>query len=434
MPKRSTIFLILSFPVFAISTNATVRADYIALKNGGEIRGKLFSNAKDAAKSDATSIQTLSGATVSVSRDEISAVVRRRPIVEEYETRRRAVPLTVAGHWEAAEWCRQESLSRERLYHLKHVLELDPEHEAAHRGLGHIRDHGRWTTQNEILENRGYVPYKGKRVLPQELELSQRQEGLRQKERNWFKRVKQWQMWLDSEREDRKSQAGKGLGGIRESDAIPALVWSFRNAPEEEYRLLLVTILSKIEGDRPIAALVEQSILDESRAVRNAAIGAVRQKNAAKAIPIYVKALKSQLNAAVNRAATALGQLANESAVPYLIDALITRHGYYVAANDDGHLSGTGHDEVEDLVVIGPSAAVKSSIENSTALSPNRGPTADEPDDEIVQVEMAQENPDVLAALNLLTSQNFGYHADSWRSWYHARQQVSGKKRVSKTP
>jgi hypothetical protein len=113
---------------------------------------------------------------------------------------------------------------------------------------------------------------------------------------------------------------------------------------------------------------------------------------------------------------------------------LITQHGYYVAPNIDSHPSGTGQDVAEDLVVIGPSAAVKSSIGNSTALSPIRGPTADEPDDEAVQLELAQENPDVLAALNLLTNQNFGYHADSWRSWYHARQQGGGKKRAAKTP
>ncbi len=193
-----------------------------------------------------------------------------------------------------------------------------------------------------MLEGQGYVQHKGKRVLPQELEMTQEREQLRQSERIWFKRVKQWQVWLDSERTERKSAAVKGLHEIREADAIAALVWGFRHAPQEERRLMLVRILAKIDGDKPVAALVVQSILDDSRSVRDAAVNAVHEKNAAKAVPIYVKALKSQLNQAVNRAAVALGQLADESAVPYLIEALITRHGYHVAPNRDGHLQSTG--------------------------------------------------------------------------------------------
>lgn len=432
MLKRTAVALSVLLPLFGGPAAIVARSDCIALKGGGEIRGELLEDRKNAAKIDSILIRMLSGATVAVARDEISAVVRRRPIAEEYETRRRAVPATIAGHWEAAEWCRQKSLLQNRQFHLRQVLELDSEHEAAHRGLGHIRDQGRWTTRNEMLENNGYVQHKGKRVLPQELELTQEREQLRQTERNWFKRVKQWQVWLDSQRDERKTAAARGLNEIREADAIPALVWAFRHAPEEERRLLLVSILGKIDGDRPIAALVVQSVLDDSRSVRDAAINAVRRKNAAKAIPIYVRALKSQLNPAVNRAASALGQLADASAVPYLIDAIITRHGYHVAPNHDGHLESTGQG-TGNPVVVGPSVGVKSSTGNSTALSANRGPSADQPYDEIVEVEMAQQNPDVLAALNLLTSQNFGYDADAWRKWYHPGQQGGGKKRASKT-
>ena len=355
MPKRTTTYLLLPLVVLAAQASAPARADFIALKGGGEIRGELFSNPNGAAKIESISIRTLSGATVTVARDEISAVVRRRLIAEEYETRRRAVSATVAGHWEIAEWCRRQSMSQERLHHLRLVLDLDPEHEAARRGLGYVRDQERWTTRDEMLADRGYVRHKGKHVLPQELELTQKQERLRQAERTWFKRVKQWQLWLDGERSDRKSAAVKGLTDIRHSDAIPALVSSFQYASEEEQRLLLVNVLSKIEGDRPVAALVTQSVLDDSRAVRDAAIGSLRRRGAAPAIPILLEALKSRLNTAVNRAAAALGQLADEKAVPYLIDALITRHDYYVEADDEG-LSQYADDEPEGPpVVLGPS-------------------------------------------------------------------------------
>jgi hypothetical protein len=423
------------FLLVTLSTGAVARADCVTLKSGGEIRGELLpdqkdASRKDAAKTGAISIRTLSGATVAVVREEIALVVRRRAIVEEYETRRRAVPTTVAAHWEIADWCRQKSLSTQRLYHLQQILELDPEHEAAHRGLGHIRAAERWTTSDELLDSRGYVWHKGQRVLPQELALIQEGEQFRQAERSWFKRVKQWQVWLNSDRSDRQLAAVQGLSKIREADAILALVRSFRHAPEEAHRLLLVSVLGQIEGDRPISPLVVQSVLDDSRAVRDAAINAVRRKGAAKAVPVYVGALKSRLNTAVNRAATALGQLADESALPYLIEALVTPHGYYVAPSAVSDLHESDY-AMEDALVLGSIAGVKSSIGHSTALSSNRAPTVDEPDDEVVQVEIPQKNPDVLAALVLLTGQNFGFEAESWRTWHRDRQLSRAKKRRS---
>src|SRR5262245_43899002 len=99
--------------VSLLFAGAQSRADSIALLNGGEIRGELLADAKTAARDPTVVIRTLSGATVSVVREEISAVVRRRPVLEEYETRRRRISDTVAGQWELAEWCRQNSLSKE---------------------------------------------------------------------------------------------------------------------------------------------------------------------------------------------------------------------------------------------------------------------------------------------------------------------------------
>lgn len=427
MPKFFVLFLLTS-----LLTGALVRADCVMLIRGGEIRGELLPDQNDgarkgAAKTGAISIRTLSGATVAVAREEIAFVVRRRALLEDYETRRRAAPATVTAQWEIAEWCRQKSLSQQRQCHLQQILGLDPEHEAAHRGLGHIRVREQWTTQDELLESRGYVRHKGRHVLPQELALIQEKEQLRQAERGWFKRVKLWQTWLHSDSSDRQRAAVQGLFRIREVDAIPALVRSFRHAPEEAHRLLFVSVLDQIEGDRSISSLVVQSVLDDSRAVRDAAISAVRRKGAARAVPIYVGALKSRLNIAVNRAADALGQLADESAIPYLIEALVTRHGYYVAPGAGSRLHESDY-EMEDAVVLGSTAGVTSSIGHSTALSSNRTPTVDEPDDEVVQVEIPQKNANVLSALVLLTRHNFGFDAESWKTWHRDRQSSGGKK------
>jgi hypothetical protein len=405
------------------------RADYVTLKSGGEIRGELLAGEKTAPATAHIQLRSLSGAFVVVQKDQVEAVVRRRPVVEEYETRRRAAPDTLAGNWELSEWCRQKSLTRERASHLQRVLEFDGDHVLAHRALGHIRDQGRWTTRDELLIARGYVRHKGKLILPQELQLNDQQERMRDAERNWVKRVKQWQGWLESERSERKSTAVARLNAIRDPDAIPALSRSFRDAPDEDHRLLFVRILSVIEGDKSLAALVAQSVVDESRAVRDASLTAVRRKDPAKAIPMYVRALKNALNPIVNRAASALGQLGDERVIPHLIEALLTRHEYRALVHDQN--SQIPASETMDLVaIIGPLSEKKAAFGKSPAKDPDSESAVFDADCEEFEVNVAkqEENPEVLAALTLLTSQNFGYDVPAWRDWHNRLKNAGAKK------
>src|SRR5579863_99490 len=201
------------------SAAVKVRADFVTLKSGGEIRGEFLPGSKPNASSSHISMRMLSGATVVVHKDEVEGIVRRRPAVEEYHTLRRAMSDTVAGNWELAEWCRRNALPQERSGHLQRVLEIDGEHVLAHRALGHIRDQGRWTTRDELLAAQGFVKHKGKNVLPQELQAADRQERVRVAERSWLKRVKLWQGWLDSGRGERHSAAILQLHAIRDPDA-----------------------------------------------------------------------------------------------------------------------------------------------------------------------------------------------------------------------
>src|SRR5213078_179127 len=99
---------------------------------------------KQKVPAEVLTIRTLSGALVAIGKSEVESVVRRRLVVEDYETLRRAAPDTASAHWDLAEWCRQKSLAKERENHLRKVVEFDPEHTAAHRALGHVKYQGQW--------------------------------------------------------------------------------------------------------------------------------------------------------------------------------------------------------------------------------------------------------------------------------------------------
>jgi hypothetical protein len=429
MPIRAAIWVVMFLSLGLAAAGATARADSLALNNGGEIRGELLSDAKPAARSPAFVIRTLSGATVSVLREEVADVVRRRPVLEEYETRRRAAADSVAGQWELAEWCRQNRLSKERQIHLQRVVEIDADHVAAHRGLGHIRQQGRWVSPNERMASRGLVKHKGKQVVPQELELIQEADRISEAERSWLRPVKQWQGWLAGDRADRQTTALARLNEIRDPHAVPALARAFRDDPREQSRLQYVVILSKIDGDRPIVHLAVQSIIDDSKAVRDAAISAVRRKGVARAIPVYHNGLKNRLNLFVNRAGDALGQVGGDASVPSLIDALVTRHSYRAILPDESPQSPGEDPEERSPIVFGPSAKLALPGRRMPAVVPDSEPSEDDPEGDEVEVQKDEQNPGVLAALTLLTGKSFGYDADVWRDWYRSRQNSASAKK-----
>jgi hypothetical protein len=346
-------------------------------------------------------------------------------VVEEYETRRRALDDTVEAHWDLAEWCRQKSLAKERETHLLRVTELDPEHTQAHRALGHIRHKGKWASRDEVMTGRGFVKYKGKYVLPQELEMILKEERVSDAERAWFRRVRTLHTWLDGDHAERQSEALAALRSIKEPDAVSALSRSFKAVPNEPQRLLYVEILSHIEGERPLQPLILQSLWDESQDVRKAAIRGVRHKDVDKALPAYLRGLKNGLNLIVNRAGAALGELGNQTVVPNLIDALVTRHSYTILVPDpatsfrtDGTMAGPGQPvlppEIELMLAAGQ-LPYGVQVQQFSAAPPRM---------KEVPIEKDEENPSVLDALTTLTGEDFGYDEPAWRRWFNAHQNL----------
>jgi hypothetical protein len=373
-------------------------------------------------------MRTLVGALITVAREEVDEVVRRRPLLEEYETLRRAAADNVDAQWELAEWCRAKSLTSERAVHLRRLVELDPRHVAAHRGLGHIRHEGQWTTTEAMMTARGYVKHKGRYVLPQELELIEAEERESEAEKAWYRKIRMWANWLDSERPERHAESLSELREIHDGDAVAALHRTFKDDPNEQKRLLYVEILTKIPGTKPLNPLVQQSLRDESTFVRDAAVRGVRRHDVATALPMYLRALKNELNVIVNRAATALGQLGDDTVVPLLVEALVTRHQYKVMVPDqsisvsaDGSMASGGIPLPPNIAAMLATGQLPQGIQVQSNAPPRL---------KQITVEQDEQNPSVLTALNLLTGENFGFDEQVWRNWYKAR--VAGSQQPKK--
>ena len=142
------------------------------LKSQGEVHGELVNKSESPRKIYV--IKTTSGGTVTLTADQVSDVKKQSPAEVKYDRYRVDCPDTVAGHWKMAEWCHANRLSRERAIHSKRIIELDANHAEARHGLGYTKINGRWTTQEQVMIDSGYIRSKdapGKWVLPQEEKL-----------------------------------------------------------------------------------------------------------------------------------------------------------------------------------------------------------------------------------------------------------------------
>lgn len=407
-------------------------ADLIRLKNGGEIRGSILDTATTMPKSQ-IAIQTLTGARVVVDVEDVEFVTRRPPVVEEYETRCKTAPLTVEAQWALAEWCREQGLQDQRSIHLERILDLDPTHTQAHYGLGHTEQDGRWVSREErdaAMRAQGYVRYKGRYITTQEMELLEKSRTEFEAERAWFAKVRVWRGWLLGQDADRQARGLEEFREIQDPDAVPALTRFLANDKNVQIRHVYIRILARIPGAKPVRPLVAASLNDSKGEIRSAALAAIGAERGSLAVPHYIRALRSELNVAVRRAAAALEQLGDAQVVPILIDALVTTHTYEVtmAGSDvptysfrtDGTFESPGAKslpaEIEVLMRTGqlPYGAIV-----QKPLLPGDGMVR-----RTVTVRHTHRNPETLAALKKLTGKDLGYDERTWRLWWASDKTV----------
>ncbi len=302
-----------------------------------------------------------------------------------------------------AEWCRTNQLLKQRKTHLERILELDPEHAPARRGLGYSQIHGRWTTQKEQMLNSGYVLYNGKWILPQEVELNEfhRKEELAQKD--WFRKIKMWREWLEKDNKAAQARANFAAIGNVEGDgfAVKALAAGMLSETDRDIKSMYIEALTKIAVPAALEALTRASLNDADEEVRLECLDRVVRKNYRPAVGIYVQALKSKDNVMVNRAGVGLRQMKDPATVGPLIDALVTTHKYTIIKGNPGQITssfGTGG--------------------NANAMP---GFSFGSPPPEIVKQRI--QNQAVLDALLALTAPvNFEFDTVAWKYWFASQK------------
>ncbi|MDR0610464.1 MAG: hypothetical protein LBG58_10175 [Planctomycetaceae bacterium] len=365
-------------------------ADEYLLKDGGKIKGELLNTEEVPRKT--YQIQVGDGLEIGIASKYIDRPTKgEREAMLEYNAFAPFEEDTIENHLKIAEWCSHHQLPELSRRHWNQILEHDPEHKTARNVLGYIKgEDGSWTTRQELLGSRGLVKRNGSWKTQQQIDVEQMLEKRKQAEIDWEKTIDAWRKVLPNH-----AKAKSEILAVTDPLAITALWKALSAEQNEDTRILLLKALSNIGTSPALHNIARWSMnIRENAEVRRTCFDEIRKHVSAKQalVGFYASHLNPQYNdvATINAAALALGEIGGRSALPQLIDALITAH-------------------TETKIVNAPGPA----FGNLNGMS---GTQFGWGSHKVKEVQTSQ-NQEVLNALIKLTGVNFQYHKNAWRTW-----------------
>ncbi len=377
--------------------------DHFLLHNGGEFEAT-WANRNATSDADYL-IETAAGGAIRIAKAHVRQVKSVRPEELEYEQLAPEFANSVAEQWKLAEWCRARKLTAVRELHLRRILQLEPDCIEARHALGYAQIQGRWVESGEIQREQGREYHSGRWRLPQEIQQLEQRSKTQQLVRDWLIRLKSQRQALNDE--SRFAQFREEVFAIRDPHAIHALLQLMRVETIPALRLLYISTLAGIDHVRASEALINTSLESNDTEVVHRCIDRLGSRRDPGVVDAYVLALRDVRNERVNRAAFALGELADQAAIGPLIEALVTRHQTIIS---DGSTPET------QSATFSRNLSNGNGGQDNASFTAGRGPQV---------VSIPYQNAEVLAALNRVTGTvGYGYDQRAWQIWYAAQRRV----------
>jgi len=423
--------LVLACGWFSIGSDPRVaRADVIMLRGGGQVQGKVVPDPRD---KDKVQVWLLQGRKpLSLPRTRILEVVPKASPLDLYFVKQKKTAETAQAQYDFGTWCEQNKLTDLARLHYEAALAIDKAFEPAHRKLGHIYHDGYWLTRDELSEKQGLVKYKGRWVSADEKAKRDLEDKALAEQGAWVRRIKILRQAIVNGPADRRREAEAQLMAIREAEAVVPLL-RVLGEDEPAQRILLAQVLSAIPAREASLALVKQVLAEPLSSVRSVVYDKLKERDDPSVVPRLIKALASSDIMVINRAAWVLGNLGAVEAVPKLITVLVTTEDQIVMVQpgngNTGAVGGTGAAPLRlnnsNIAVLTPPAVSQGAVAYGAmgapyyALPPGggleTGAQIRQPEPRLAT--FSYRNVEVLAALQKMTNQDFGYDMQSWRNW-----------------
>ena len=140
--------------------------------------------------------------------------------------------------------------------------------------------------------------------------------------------------WRSQLTGDKRHEALANIRNVRDPLAIEAIGRLLKIERDCRMRFIYVELLGQIGDNEALVALVGLALSDRDQEVFYACLDELSKHNTPPLVRQFVKALDSPKNDQVNRAAIALSSLGDRSAIPPLIEALVTTHQTVLPGNE----------------------------------------------------------------------------------------------------
>ena len=368
---------------------ASVQAEQtVLLRDGGSLTAESLDQS-----GDAIVVNSAAGVVWTFQADAVAPPPLRAAALVEYENLAPQVEDSPAGHWQMAEWCRDMRLRSRRESHLRRVVELEPDHADARKALGYSRVGDQWMTREERMAAEGYIYYEGKYRTQQEIDHMQAGAAITEDQNAWRRKLKIYERMMDR---GKFAAAERNIAAIEDPAAAVPLAEKLSEANNFDVRLMYIDAIGKLYelSGAGAAPLVDNTLYEEDNELRLTCLDHLARRKNEAVVERFVETLKSEENYIINRAAEALEELEAMTAVPALVDALVTRHS-------------------RTVVDVGPQYNIGFDNQGGGGISAGRRPTRTIVED--------VNNESVLSALVVLTGQDFGFNQRLWRSWLEAQ-------------
>ena len=440
-----------------------IRADEIRLRGGGTIEGVVLPEADPKSPTLRVLTRTASNPFV-FDRAQIVRVETVDDALRTYLDRLENEERTTGeAEFQFATWCVENGLTGPARTHYALAVELDPSHAGAHRKLGHVELDGRWVSYDTLRRSQGLIERGGRWVSKEEAEAADRRDEFAADQASWGRRLNILRRkWLAGD-EATRVEAANQLAEIREPAAVVPLLKTF-GADPEPVRLRLATILGAIEGPEASEGLVRLVLNEPSEDVRQATLAELTSRSDPELASRFVKALKSNDQLVVGRAAWALAALGDESSVPRMVPVLLKVESQMVLVDNPspspgigvgftsygggggfsggsvgaavpggggsfplGQVGGGSSIPIVTGPVVGQGAvafgATSVPFGSGASLGINSGANPNRPTTQVVV--RYYPNEMVRDALRKLTGRDYAYDQDAWRRWLRSGYQAT---------
>jgi tetratricopeptide (TPR) repeat protein len=155
---KKLITLVIAITLFT----GIAAADVVHLVNGGKVEGKITD------LGDTLRVEHRYGS-ITIPKSDVKRIEKKATLKELYEARLEKIDAKDPdARVNLGRWLQEKGWGSQALAEFRKAIELDPDHRAARKALGHVFYEGKWRTESEIMEMRGFVRVDGEWISKEE--------------------------------------------------------------------------------------------------------------------------------------------------------------------------------------------------------------------------------------------------------------------------